>query len=331
MAHSQFSKAERDELSVLLRKGYSHRDIAKALGKHHSAVDREINRNMVNGDYDLLKADVKSKVRRHLAKYQSMKIRESDEFLNYLEEKFKLSWTPEQIAGRWNREHKGGPNFSFKGIYKYLYSSFGQHLCKYLPRRRYRPYTSESQHKERMPVKNRISIEQRPKVINERKRLGDFEGDVLGSPKTDIERLPALVERKSRKLFAERVPSLKYAVDGFNKMLKPYRDILKSITFDNGPENARHLELSTKTYFCHPYSSWEKGQIENTLGRLRRFIKKRSSLKQYSDEDISGFVDRMNNTPRKCLNYRTPNEVFNELLLKERRKRLKSRVSWWRI
>lgn len=110
-------------------------------------------------------------------------------------------------------------------------------------------------------------------------------------------------------------------------MLKPYRDILKSITFDNGPENARHLELECKTYFCHPFSSWEKGQIENTLGRLRRFVKKRSSLKQYSDKDIAGFIGRMNNTPRKCLEFKTPNEVFNELLLRERKKRKKFRKS----
>ena len=127
-----------------------------------------------------------------------------------------------------------------------------------------------------------------------------------------------LVERISRKLFAVRVPQTKCVVDGFKLLLKPYRDILKSITFDNGPKNGRHLELKTKTYFCHPFSSWEKGQIENTLGRLRRFIKKKSSLNLYSDEDIARFVEKMNNTPRKCLGYKTPNEVFNELLIKER-------------
>lgn len=326
MAHSQFSKAERNELSILLQKGHSHREIAKALGKHHSAVSREVKRNTVKGVYDPAKANQKARTRRKDSKYQNMKINESSEFLQFLEEKLEAGWTPEQIAGRWNRD-RGEPQFSFKSIYKYLYSIFGQRLCKYLPSRCYGRRKRRGKKQKRMPVKNRLSIEKRPKVINERRRFGDFEGDVLGSPKTDQGRLPALVERKSRKLFAVKVPRLKYAVDGFKQMLKPYREILKSVTFDNGPENARHLELGVKTYFCHPYSAWEKGQVENTLGRLRRFIEKHSRLSQYTDGDIQSFVERMNNTPRKCLDFRTPNEVFKELLAKQRGKKAKFRKS----
>lgn len=281
-----FTKAERDELSILLKKGYSRRQIAESLGKDRSSITREINRNKVKGTYEALKADTKSKVRRKSSKYQNMKVNESPEFIEFLSHWLKEGWTPEQIAGRWNYDHPDGRHFSFKGIYKFLYSSFGQHLCKYLPFRRYNRWKRQGKKHKQYPVRNRVSIEKRPKIINERKRFGDFEGDVLGAPRTGKERLPALVERVSRKLFAVKVPQLKYAVDGFDRMLKPYRDILKSITFDNGPENARHLELKTKTYFCHSFSSWEKGQIENTLGRLRRFIKKRSRLENYSNGDI---------------------------------------------
>lgn len=325
MNYAHFSKSERNELSILLKKGYSFSEIGRVLRKSHSSVSREIERNSVKGAYDPLKAQTKSKGRRRSAKYQNMKIHQSPEFSEFLTKHLKEeNWTPEQIAGRWNYKRPDNKHFSFKSIYKYLYSSFGQNLCKYLPFKRYSPYKRQGKYEKRFPVRNRVSIEQRPKIINERKRFGDFEGDVLGAPKTDVERLPALVERKSRKLFAVKVQQLKYAVDGFDLMLKPYRDILKSITFDNGPENARHLELKTKTYFCHPFSSWEKGQIENTLGRLRRFIKKRSSLKLYSDDDIARFVDRMNNTPRKCLGFKTPNEVFNELFVKEREKKQES-------
>lgn len=315
-----FTKAERNELSILLKKGFSRREIAEALGKDHSSITREFNRNKVNGVYGPRLAQEKSRRRRMTAKYQNMKVNESPEFISFLTEKLKEGWTPEQITGRWNYRQSLGKHFSFKAIYKYLYSNFGQRLCKYLLSKRYGRRKRKGKKQRRFPVKNRISIEKRPKVINERGRFGDFEADVLGSPKTDMERLPALVERLSRKLFAVKVQRLKYAVDGFDRMLKPYRDILKSITFDNGPENARHLELSTMTYFCHPFSSWEKGQIENTFSRLRRFIKKRSSLKQYDDAEIASFIERMNNTPRKCLGFKTPNEVFNELLTKERKK-----------
>lgn len=313
-----FTKSERDELSVLLKKGYSRREIAACLGKHHSSITREISKNRVRGVYDPAKAHQKARTRRKDSKYQNMKINQSPEFLEFLEEKLKLGWTPEEIAGRWNRDHPE-PQFSFKSIYKYLYSSFGQRLCQYLLSKQYSRRKRQGKKQKRLPVKHRVSIEMRPKVINERRRFGDFEADVLGSPKADAQRLPALVERKSRKLFAVKVLRLKYAVDGFKQMLKPYREILKSITFDNGPENARHLELGCKTYFCHPYSAWEKGQIENTFGRLRRFISKRSRLSQYTDQEIVAFVDRMNDTPRKCLGFRTPNEVFKELLLKHRK------------
>ena len=325
MSYRHFSKHGRNELSVLLKKGYSYSEVARALGKSHSSVSREVKKNSVKGVYDPDKANQKARTRRKDSKYQNMKINESAEFLAFLEQKLKAGWTPEQIAGRWNRDHAES-QFSFKSIYKYLYSIFGQRLCQYLLSRQYSRRKRRGRKQKHFPIKNRVSIEQRPRVINERKRFGDFEGDVLGSPKADQQRLPALVERLSRKLFAVKVPRLKYAVDGFKQMLKPYHEILKSITFDNGPENARHLELGTKTYFCHPFSSWEKGQVENTFGRLRRFIRKRSRLAQYTDEEIASFAQRMNDTPRKCLDFRTPNEVFKELLSKSRRNQRKRPV-----
>jgi IS30 family transposase len=325
MSYHHFSKHERNELSVLLKRGYSYSDIAQALGKSHSSVSREVKKNSVKGVYDPAKAHQKARTRRKGSKYQNMKINESPVFLKFLEEKLQVGWTPEQIAGRWNRDH-AKPQFSFKSIYKYLYSIYGQRLCRYLLSKQYSRRKRTGRGRNRFRIKNRVSIERRPKVVNERRRFGDFEGDVLGSSRTNQERLPALVERVSRKLFAVKVPRLKYAVDGFKNMLKPYRDILKSVTFDNGPENARHLELGCPTYFCHPYSAWEKGQIENTLGRLRRFVKKKSSLSLYSDQDISAFVERMNETPRKCLGFRTPNEIFKELLFKSRKKRCQRSV-----
>jgi len=323
-----FTKDERNELSILLKKGHSQRDIEYALNKNHSSISREINRNSVNGIYDPSKAHRKSRVRRNKSKYQNKKINESPVFASYLEEKLKIGWTPEQISGRWKKDNPNEKRFSFKAIYKYLYSPYGQRLCKYLPSKRYSHRKRGKKREKRLPVKNRVSIDKRPKTANERIRFGDFEGDVLGSKRTTSQRLPALVERKTRKLFAIKVHRLKNAMDGFKYLLKPYHDIVKSITFDNGPENARHLELKDmgyKTYFCDPFASWQKGTVENTFGRLRRFIKKRSSLQQYSDKDIQDYIERMNNTPRKCLNFRTPNEVFNELLIKAKKRKDKLR------
>lgn len=139
-----FTKAERNELSILLKKGFSHREIADALGKDRSSITREISRNKVKGVYGPRLAQEKSRRRRMAAKYQNMKVNESPEFVSFLTEKLKEGWTPEQITGRWNYQRPLGKHFSFKAVYKYLYSNFGQRLCKYLLSKKVR-----SQEKER--------------------------------------------------------------------------------------------------------------------------------------------------------------------------------------
>lgn len=159
-------------------------------------------------------------------------------------------------------------------------------------------------------IPNRISISQRPEKINNLSEFGHLEGDTLGKPKRHPHTLVGIVERISRKVFFNKVYRLKYSISGFNKLLNPHRKIFKSLTLDNGRENIRHQELGIKTYFCHPYSSWEKGSIENSFKRLRRFIPKGTPIENYTTKQIKHFADIMNNTPRKCLNWKTPNEVF---------------------
>lgn len=262
MGGQHFTKDERNELSILLKKGYSQRDISESIGKNQSSISREAAAGKLKGAYDPRHAELRAKNRRRNGKYQNMKINESPVFASYLEQGLSAGWTPEQVAGRWKKDYPEEKHFSFKAIYKYLYSPYGQRLCKYLPSRRYNRRKRGKKQQKRLPVKNRISIDKRPRSANERIRFGDFEGDVLGSKRTTSQRLPTLVERKSRKLFAIKVPRLKNAMDGFKYLLKPYHDIVKSVTFDNGPENARHLELQKfgiKTYFCDPFASWQKG------------------------------------------------------------------------
>lgn len=313
MKYKHILKVNRLEISILLNKSYSVREIGRSLGKNPSSISREISSNSTNGIYDPHKANNKARVKRICSKYQGMKVVSNMELRDYIDEKMKIGWTPEQIAGRLNRK-SGNPVISAKSIYKYLYSPYGQCLCRYLPSKRYIAKRRSGRKLKKQIIPNRISIEFRPKVINERRRFGDWEADTLGRIKTDNEAIAGLVERKSRYVLACKVPKLKYAMDGFKKLLNPYHNLLKSLTMDNGVENVRHEELNTNTYFCHPYSSWEKGAIENSFQRLRRFIPKKSSLRNYTDERISDIINLMNNTPRKCLDYRTPKEVFNEQL-----------------
>ena len=310
MSYTHFSKVERLELSILLKKGYSQRDIAKTLGRNPSSVSREIKANSVNGEYDPDKANHKAYVKRWQSKYQGMKIRENE----WLEREIQLRLihyqTPEEIAGRLNTEY-GQTIISFKTIYKYLYSGYGQQFCQYLPSKQYKPRSRDGIKKRREIIKNRVFIEDRPDIINDRLRIGDFEGDLLGVPKTCRITLAGIVDRKSLYFQARKIERPRYAIEAYDGLLTEAG--AQSFTVDNGVENARYAELNLPTYFCHPYRSWEKGRIENTFQRLRRFIPKKNSLANYSDKDISAIVDIMNNTPRKSLNYKTPKEVFEEL------------------
>mgnify|MGYP001581107844 FL=1 len=312
MAH--FSKTERLELSILLKKGYSQRGIAHALSRDPSSVSRELKRGQVNGRYNPLKAHHKAYVRRKYSKYQGMKIREHPELEAYVRERIVLSWSPERIAGRWSREHTHGIHISAKGVYKYLYGNHGQYFCRYLKYKRYRRKKRKQTQSVREVIKNRIFIDVRPKIISERKRFGDFEADTLGKPMGTKETLVGVIERKSRFVFAKRIIRLRYTIATIKELTRGIP--ARSFTFDNGRENARHQELGVPTYFCHPYSSWEKGQVEHVFGRIREYIPKRSKVSDYTDDDIAAIINRINDTPMKCLKYQTPREVFEGRFLK---------------
>jgi transposase, IS30 family len=314
MRYKHFSKTDRFEISVLLKKGYSVRDIAYAMGRNPSSVSREIKRNSVDGIYDPSKAHHKAYVKRYYAKFIGMKVRENTEIEDYIWEKMPKGWSPECIAGRIERDK--GIKISHMAIYRYLYSNpYGNYLCKYLKYKQYKKKRRKNKKTVREMIPNRVWIDVRPDIVNDRARFGDFEADTMGRPKNaSPQTLVVVRERKSRKLFAVKVPRLKYTMEGFKSILSPYQDILESVTFDNGVENVRYAILKIIVYFCHPYSSWEKGGVENGIGLIREYIPKKADLKDYSDEYIVAVLDRINNTPMKCLNWLTPNEVFEREL-----------------
>lgn len=312
MQYTHFGKSERLELSILRKKGYSLRHIAEALERSPSSVSREMRRNGGRKGYDPDNANIYARVRRQDAKYQGMKVAAHSDLIAYIAEKISGGWAPDVIAGTWNRKRKS-VTITAKGIYKYLYSTHGQHLCPYLKSGQYGRKKRKGKKVRRILIPNRVDIDQRPVMINARKRYGDFEGDTLGVPKYTHATLAAVIERRSRYLLVKKILRVRYAIEGFKELLDPL--LVRSLTLDNGVENVRYQELNIPTYFCHPYSSWEKGQIENAFGLIRRYIPKKASLASYSPEDISAIVDHINSTPRKILNYRTPKEVFEERFL----------------
>jgi len=311
MKYNHFTKEERLELFILLDKGYSRRRIAKALSKNHSSVVRELKRNSSGGKYNPQRANQKARTKRKHSKYQGMKVMENPEIENYVEEKIKEGWSPERIAGRLSVDK----SISIKPdtIYKFLYSIFGQHLCKYLKYKRYGKKKFKKIRKRKEVIKNRIFIDERPDIINDRLRFGDFEGDTMGRPKhASSQTLVVVRERLSRKLFGIKVPQLKYTIEAFKAILEPLP--VRSLTLDNGVENIRYQQLNILTYFCHPYHSWEKGSVEQGIGTIRDYIPKKADLINYSDEEIQKIIEKLNNMPMKCLGYLTPNEVFEQQL-----------------
>lgn len=307
--YNHFTKNERNELSILLKKGYSCRDIGKAIHKNPSSIGREIKKNSVNGAYDPEKANHKAYVKRKYSKYQGMKITERGWLERYVKDKLSRYWTPEEIAGRLELE-RGEPVITFKSIYKWLYSSRGQAFCEYLPSKRYYPRPRKGTSAKRTLIPNRTPIELRPNIINSRQRRGDFEADTLGVPRESRGTVAGVVDRASRYFDARKIRRIGLAVDRFKEIADSLEAL--SFTFDNGVENVRHEQLEVPTYFCNAYSPWEKGTMENTFQRFRRFIPKESLLQHYSDREIADICDIMNNTPRKCLGWKTPKEVFQE-------------------
>lgn len=314
MRYTHFSKIERLELSVLLEKGYSLREIGSALKKSPSSVSREVKRCGQRASYNPHHANQYARTKRKDSKYQGMKVRESPDLEAYIREKLPLGWSPDRIAGRWNRNHAAGTRLSAHAIYKWLYSVYGNQCCTYLRSRQYHRRTRRYRHEPKTLIKNRISIDDRPSEITERNTFGHFEADTMGRPRTaSAETLDVVRERFSRFLIGKKVARLAYAMDGFKELFCGIP--AQSITWDNGVENVHYEKLGIPSYFCHPYSSWEKGSVENGIGIVRHSIPKGSDLKDYSDADIQAIFDRINSIPMKCLQYQTPQEVYQANLL----------------
>lgn len=319
--YKQIKKEERNEISILFNKGYSIRDIAKALKRNPGTIYREITRNRrktkkkgrtVNSSYDAETANHKAYVRRKYSKYQGKKINENKELKEYIIKGLMKHWSPDEISGRMKQE-KQLFYASKTNIYEWLYNNYlGYFLCPYLYSKRYKVKSRKDKTK-RTLIPNRRGIELRPDEANT--DYGHYEGDTIVSGKKHHSKacLAVIYEKKAKHVNARKIKSLKPLV--FNESVKSIFNELdksKSLTLDNGIENVKHEELDIDTYFCDPYSSWQKGGVENVNKAIRRFIPKGSNINNYSDKYIADVIDILNNKPRKSLNYKTPLEVMIE-------------------
>jgi len=311
MSYQQLTEGKRYQISLLISQGFSAADIARCINVHRSTVGREIKRNSSGQCYQPDVAEILTQKRRQ----QSTKYRVPPDIVVYVEWALSLDWSPEQISAVGKRI---GYRVSHEWIYRHVAAdkASGGQLFWHL-RQGYKRYR-RGKHGKRLPIPNPVSIDERPAIVNTRERVGDWEADtVLGKQGTGV--LVTLAERRSRLYLIQRVDSKHSNVvtQAIIDMLTPYKDNVHTITFDNGGEFAEHEKiaksLDAKMYFAHPYSSWERGLNENFNGLLRQYIPKGTDLRGVSDERVKQVQTRINLRPRKCLGFKQPQKVFEEL------------------
>ena len=311
MSYHQLTQEQRYQIFALLKTEHSQSEIAIVLDVHKSTICREVQRNRGQRGYRPKQAHRFALKRRRNAVQRRIP---AESWAN-IEEMLCQDWSPEQISN-WLKSYTD-TTVSHEWIYQHIYKDKrrGGDLHKHLRcQKKRRKRTGEYDRRGKIP--NQVSIEERPKIVDRRERLGDWEADtIVGARKQGA--IVTLVERKSRFTLLKQVARRTAAAveDAILELLIPYQAVTHTITFDNGKEFANHQNiakiLQTQVYFAHPYAAWERGTNENTNGLIRQYFPKRSDFLSITDDQISFVKERLNARPRKCLDFQAPSMVFS--------------------
>ena len=312
---------ERDRIGVLRAQGTSITEIARTLGRDKGTISRELQRNRapIYNVYLPHKADLRAKERKRRAG-KRLRLRNTM-IRRYVINHLRKGWSPEQITGRLSHD-RPGYSISHEAIYQFVYDRVTRqrmNLVSCLPRaHRKRKRFGQGHHHTSLHIPNRVSIDRRPKYINQRIQAGHWEADTMISRQSKQALLVGL-ERSSRKVHINKLVAKhsRLVVRKLSHRLKQYPPQLRrTITYDNGSENVGHEKLNailgTRSYFCNPFHSWEKGSIEHAIGLIRRFLPKKTDFAIITPTQVQTIERRLNNRPRKCLGYKTPSEVFSK-------------------
>ncbi len=311
MSYTQLTQEQRYQIYALLKADHTQKEISDIIGVNKSTICRELKRNQGLRGYRPKQAHETAIGRRK----DVAGVRITAKEWSRVEELLREDWSPEQISGWLANEE--GIAISHEWIYLYVYDNkrdggdLHLHLrCQKPRRKRYGSYDRRGQ------IKGRVSIDERPRIVEDRSRTGDWEADtVIGRPGGAV--LVTLIERKNRQSIIALSPdkSANAVREAILQSLKPIASRVHTITYDNGKEFAHHLEISdalnAKGYFAHPYHSWERGLNENTNGLIRQYLPKGKSFDELTQQDIQLIMDKLNNRPRKCLGFKTPNQLFS--------------------
>lgn len=314
--YTQLTEDERYQIYEDKFDGLSCRQIAQRLNRHPSTIYREVSRNKGKRGYRPKQAHQLAQQRQQdKPKYLKMTADMQRLISDYIER----DWSPEQIQGR--LKYEGKSTVCPSTIYVFIRQDKATGGQLYTHLRHPKPYKKRTGKPDaRGQITERVSIDERPDIVEQKIRLGDWEADtVIGKSHKGV--LVTLAERVSKKTLIAQVQS-KHA-DGVTaaiiRLLQPEKSDLHTITYDNGKEFAYHAQitasLEVEGYFAHPYHSWERGLNENHNGLIRQYLPKDMTLDNVTDRDVRTIQDKLNNRPRKTLGYKTPNEVYNEMKL----------------
>jgi transposase, IS30 family len=328
--YSHLTREERHVFYAYLRENLSLRGIEKRMRRKASGLCREIKEHSKDGTregYEPDYAHLKSQFLKWDAnRRKPLKSREVMEYT--LEKLLKNQWSPDQIAKTIKLDYPDIPamRISHETIYQFINSEEGKELglAKHLRHGRIRK-TKKKRDKpidpKKQAIPDRISIHERPSIVNRRIRFGDWESDLMEGAKTSKMVLSVQKELKSQYVFLKKLrdKSAEETKRDITRKLKQFpKSLRRTITFDNGRENTKHMMvtkiLGIKTYFCDPYSSWQKGSVENVIGLIRQYIPKGTDLNVITEDQIKEIEYKLNNRPRKCLGYRTPHQVLSKHL-----------------
>lgn len=325
-AFKHLSLEEREKYFAWKEVGLSLRDIGRRLGRSHSTFSREPKRNAKYGKLYIpclaqKQADRVGERQRRKAPLKSPLI-----FLYVRKHLREDQWSPEQIAGRLPIDYPGN-YVHFETIYRYIYRSRNKsfNYRQYLTLKRGKRMKKLGRKVKRLgKIPGATSIDLRSKRVQGRKQPGHWETDNIEGKRSDKTAVSVTVERMARYTKLAKLENHRSAtkISSVAQQLNLFPEVLRgTMTADNGAENTNHRDFAKQTnmsvYFCHAYHSWEKGTVENMVGRVRRFISKGETLDTVTKEQISSIEERLNSTPRKCLKFLTPSEKMQLILEKE--------------
>jgi IS30 family transposase len=303
----------------MLQTGYAKKDICIAIGKDKSVLSRELKRNRSKLGYSsALAHEYANERKERFRKRRKFTEKVKNHVVKHLTEE---QWSPEQIVG--DARKRGIEMVSCERIYQFIREdkrtggTLWKH-CRHQLKHRKRPVGGKQ-----VIIPDKVSIDERPAVVNEKKRLGDWEIDTIVGPDNNGA-IITVTERLTGFLLMKKLPKGKNAkalAKILYYMLLPYKQFVHSITSDNGTEFYEHKwiakMLNANYYFAHPYSSWERGLNEYTNGLVRQYVPKKEEFTKYNEKDIENFQHKINRRPRKLLNFETPKKKFFLLINKK--------------